>query len=170
MTPLTSWLTRGRNQRRAAYIRSYRFPAELARRLGVKHPEWPGLQVDATLEGLRTFFLACLTAQSQGDFVLDVPSEAIDDAWHELILMTREYTDFCRNAFGRYLHHAPEGTLGRPRRHSAAAAFCGATFAATGDSCGHAPAGHAHGTHGDCGHGSGHGCGASCGGGGCSSS
>jgi hypothetical protein len=175
MTHLTSWLARGRYQRRAAYIRSYTFPNELRRRLGVKHPAWPGAQVDEAIEGLRAFFLACLAAQREGDFTLDVPSQAIDDAWHEFILMTREYTGFCRNAYGRYLHHAPEGTFGRPRKESAYAAFCGASLGMAGDSCGHAGHGSGgHGSHGAGGHGgcgsSGHGCGASCGGGGgCSS-
>ena len=36
-----------------------------------------------------------------------MPSKAVDEAWHEMILMTREYTEFCERAFGRYLHHTP---------------------------------------------------------------
>lgn len=30
-----------------------------------------------------------------------------DDLWHEFILSTQLYTDFCNEAFGRYLHHQP---------------------------------------------------------------
>ena len=40
-----------------------------------------------------------------------MPSNAVDEAWHEMILMTREYTWFCEQAFGRYLHHSPDSTL-----------------------------------------------------------
>ena len=40
-----------------------------------------------------------------------MPSKAVDEAWHEMILMTREYTYFCDRAFGRYLHHNPDSTL-----------------------------------------------------------
>jgi len=36
-----------------------------------------------------------------------MPSQAVDDAWHTFILFTRSYESFCRNAFGRFLHHTP---------------------------------------------------------------
>ena len=31
----------------------------------------------------------------------------IDDVWHQFILYTREYAQFCQNYFGGYIHHAP---------------------------------------------------------------
>ena len=31
----------------------------------------------------------------------------IDECWHQFILFTREYMDFCRQYFGRYVPHAP---------------------------------------------------------------
>ena len=34
-------------------------------------------------------------------------SKTIDAIWHEWILFTREYTDFCQNYFGQYMHHTP---------------------------------------------------------------
>ena len=40
-----------------------------------------------------------------------MPSKAVDEAWHEMILITREYTYFCDRAFGRYLHHNPDSTI-----------------------------------------------------------
>ena len=36
-----------------------------------------------------------------------VPAHLVDLAWHEFILFTRCYTDFCQANFGRYLHHQP---------------------------------------------------------------
>ena len=35
------------------------------------------------------------------------PSYEIDEAWHAHILHTREYTKFCHELFGYYLHHDP---------------------------------------------------------------
>ncbi|POA51839.1 MULTISPECIES: hypothetical protein [unclassified Pseudomonas] len=31
----------------------------------------------------------------------------LDGFWHEFILSTREYTDFCTYYFGHYIHHKP---------------------------------------------------------------
>lgn len=39
--------------------------------------------------------------------------QPIDVAWHEFILMTREYTEFCTEYLGGYIHHTP--ALIRPR-------------------------------------------------------
>ena len=32
----------------------------------------------------------------------------IDNMWHNFILYTRDYTDFCMNVFGEYFHHEPD--------------------------------------------------------------
>lgn len=37
------------------------------------------------------------------------PSQVVDDAWHEVILCTREYAELCRREFGRFVHHDPGG-------------------------------------------------------------
>jgi hypothetical protein len=31
----------------------------------------------------------------------------IDEMWHEFILFTEDYSDFCQRYFGRYIHHLP---------------------------------------------------------------
>jgi len=36
-----------------------------------------------------------------------VPSAAVDIMWHEHILDTKAYTEFCNDFFGAYLHHKP---------------------------------------------------------------
>ncbi len=38
------------------------------------------------------------------------PSHRVDLVWHELILFTRLYDQFCKTHFGRFLHHTPGGT------------------------------------------------------------
>jgi len=47
-----------------------------------------------------------------------MPSQAVDDAWHEFILFTRQYNKFCRHAFGRFLHHTPAEAMSTPTEAS----------------------------------------------------
>jgi hypothetical protein len=37
-------------------------------------------------------------------------SKDIDEVWHQFILFTREYGNFCQESFGRFLHHSPNTT------------------------------------------------------------
>jgi hypothetical protein len=39
------------------------------------------------------------------------PSKAVDLAWHEFILFTRDYTEFCHQYFGCFVHHVPTPKL-----------------------------------------------------------
>lgn len=97
---------------REAFIRGYPFPPQLHEKLATRHPHWQDDQINLVLRALRQYFLVCLEAQAAtGRLTIGMPSKAVDDAWHEFILMSRHYTEFCRHAFGRYLHHAPESTL-----------------------------------------------------------
>jgi hypothetical protein len=31
----------------------------------------------------------------------------LDQVWHEFIIHTHDYFDYCMNTFGKYLHHSP---------------------------------------------------------------
>lgn len=33
--------------------------------------------------------------------------QEIDEMWHEFILFTQDYSDFCEKYFGEYMHHLP---------------------------------------------------------------
>ncbi|MEM9454254.1 MAG: hypothetical protein AAGF11_08755 [Myxococcota bacterium] len=57
----------------------------------------------AVLEVLRFLSLVAEADQSL------TPSPRVDDAWHEMILCTREYADLCAQYFGRFMHHDPGG-------------------------------------------------------------
>ncbi|MEU2433058.1 hypothetical protein ABZ611_26810 [Streptomyces sp. NPDC007861] len=35
------------------------------------------------------------------------PSKRVDPAWHTFMLHSAEYTTWCEERFGRYIHHAP---------------------------------------------------------------
>jgi hypothetical protein len=58
--------------------------------------------------GLRQWLRCCAAAVADGQ-VIGMPSHAVDEAWHGFILCTARYTVFCERAYGRYLHHHPEG-------------------------------------------------------------
>jgi hypothetical protein len=94
--------------KRAAFIREYVFPQGLLARLAVKHPQLTLKQQQLVTRGLRQFFLCNLMAK--GAFV-SMPSKAVDDLWHEFILFTRHYNNFCQKAFGKFLHHTPAVVL-----------------------------------------------------------
>ena len=68
--------------------------------------------------GLRQWLLCCAAAMRDQQ-IIGMPSHAVDEAWHGLILCTARYSTFCEAAYGQFLHHHPEG--GAPARHAAAA-------------------------------------------------
>ena len=35
------------------------------------------------------------------------PSRTVDKAWHEFLLFTRDYQQFCEERYGRFIHHQP---------------------------------------------------------------
>lgn len=43
-----------------------------------------------------------------GTTVPVTPSAAVDVAWHNFILFTRDYMDYCTTHLGRYVHHVPD--------------------------------------------------------------
>jgi hypothetical protein len=47
-----------------------------------------------------------------------------DDLWHELILYTKNYQQFCDQAFGRFLHHTPAVVLSKGQRGNAGIRRC----------------------------------------------
>lgn len=109
------WL-RWRRLARAEFIRTYTFPPGLFDKLDQRRP---GLSLkDRQLVGraLRHFFLAHLHS---GRRFVSMPSQAVDDLWHEFILYTRQYQAFCQQAFGRFMHHTPAVVLGADRRDNA---------------------------------------------------
>jgi uncharacterized membrane protein YgcG len=101
-------------RKRAEFIQRYAFPAELRNRL--QSNTGLGLeQSGRVLEGLRQYFLACLAAQRKPIAKeVGMPSKAVDAAWHEFILLTKEYAKFCDQAFGKYLHHTPKAMMDTP--------------------------------------------------------
>lgn len=53
--------------------------------------------------------VAVLRAGLRDGQVIGMPSHAVDEAWHGLILCTARYSAFCDAAYGQFLHHHPDG-------------------------------------------------------------
>lgn len=102
---LTVWARWQREQ----FIRAAPLPQFLKRKLRQSYPHLSGKDVELVERGLRQFFLAC--ARSRRQFVA-MPSQVVDAMWHEFILHTRAYRDWCQLALGWFLHHTPALALG----------------------------------------------------------
>jgi hypothetical protein len=103
--------------RRAAFISRYAFAPGTGAKLLARHPHLRTEDLKAVEDALRTFFLCYLRS---GFRQIGMPSRVVDDLWHEFILDTKAYSAFCRQAFGRFLHHTPSGGMGRGQEQDAA--------------------------------------------------
>ncbi len=98
---------------RERLVREAPIPQFLKRKLCETYPHLSRKDAELVERGLRQFFLACLRSRKQ--FVA-MPSRAVDAMWHEFILHTRAYRDWCDLALGRFLHHTPAEALGGKAR------------------------------------------------------
>jgi hypothetical protein len=63
------------------------------------------------LKGLKEYFHIANMANKQ---FVSMPSQVVDIAWHEFILFTVKYQNFCSKAFSRFLHHVPAESMRTP--------------------------------------------------------
>ena len=96
--------------RREAYIRGYVFSWSLLQKLIAKHPHLELKDCHLVARALREFFLIHLRTKPR---FIGMPSRVADDLWHEFILDTRSYEQFCKAAFGEYFHHVPAAATGK---------------------------------------------------------
>lgn len=97
--------------RQLKYIEHYYFHKGIRHKLSQKHPQLTEQQLDMVFQGLRDYFRICHLAKNG---MVSMPSQVIDDAWHEFILSTRIYEKFCNKALGRFLHHTPAEAMSTP--------------------------------------------------------
>jgi hypothetical protein len=76
---------------------AFSFAARLAKDNG-----WTELYALRVLEEYRRFAFLAVAAGH-----LAVPSDQVDQAWHQHILFSESWTDFCRTILGRKLNHEP---------------------------------------------------------------
>ena len=113
---LSLWINY-RRLKREAYIRAYIFPKGLFVKLRAKHPTLSIKDCELVARGLRKFFLVYLRGNRKP---VAMPSQVVDDLWHEFILYTRNYEQFNQKAFGRFLHHTPAAVMGKDRSNNEA--------------------------------------------------
>jgi hypothetical protein len=102
-------------RRRFAYIEQFPYARLLDKRLAARRPELNEIQRLEVFAGLLDYFQL---ARSAGKRMVAMPSQTVDDAWHEFILFTRQYDKFCQGAFGRFLHHTPAEAMSAPTQAS----------------------------------------------------
>lgn len=68
------------------------------------YPQYSDHEVLEIESGLRDFFKLCILDK---EHIIFMPSKCVDDLWHQFILFTNEYHDYCNKVFGNYLHHHP---------------------------------------------------------------
>jgi hypothetical protein len=110
-----------RQARRAEFIRSFALPKGLYGKLRQRRPGLTDKECQLAGQALRQFFLAYLKG---GRKPVSMPSQVTDDLWHEFILYTRNYQQFCQRAFGRFMHHTPAVALGSVKQSNAGLRRC----------------------------------------------
>lgn len=101
---------KSKKEKRVEYIKSYQFPAILITKWKKKYP-CIGFETQLNVQkALKDYFIMYASNMDKSEVIkhgLSMPSKVVDDLWHEFILMTKDYHDFCEKAFGKYLHHNP---------------------------------------------------------------
>jgi hypothetical protein len=106
---------------RTDYIRTFVLPKGLYDKLLKKHPNLSAKDCQLVGRSLRQYFLAYAKS---GLRQIAMPSQVVDDLWHEFILYTREYDEFCKKAFGQFFHHTPAVVLSSPSNSAAGLRRC----------------------------------------------
>jgi len=91
-------------RRRLDFISRYQFPPTISKKVAQAYPHLTDTQLHQVMNGLRDYFQ--MIAISRGKAV-SMPSQVVDVAWHEFILFTRNYAEFCQKSHGRFIHHTP---------------------------------------------------------------
>ncbi|MGZ8222570.1 MAG: glycine-rich domain-containing protein, partial [Methylobacter sp.] len=91
-------VSKANKARQLKYIEQYYFHKGIRQKLSQKHPQLSEQQLDMVFQGLKDYFRMCHRAKKR---MVSMPSQVVDDAWHEFILSTRIYEKFCNKALGR---------------------------------------------------------------------
>ncbi len=106
---LMTWLLwhRERVRRRAVFIQNFVPPAHVWQRVEQDIGPLSASKRRLIEQGFRDYALMQVRLNAQRQGLVWMPSRAVDALWHALILDTDLYARFCRQAFGRMLHHRP---------------------------------------------------------------
>ena len=59
-------------------------------------------QAEELFEDTKKFVYLCAKHPE-----VSIPTQALDEGWHNFILFTKDYADFCERFLGRFVHHSP---------------------------------------------------------------
>lgn len=117
LAALALWVARMEARRRLearlAFIERFRFPLRLASETRERYPQLGPADVRRVEHALRQYFRLCARARLKR---VSMPSCVVDAMWHAWILDTRAYANFCKQAFGSFLHHTPAESMRSPTR------------------------------------------------------
>ncbi len=107
ITPTTAKALATREIEGRAKIMAY--PFDQVRKRLLKEEVVVEDQIDEAIDEFKKF----LTLVLYGYEDIGMTSQAVDEVWHAFILFTIDYTRFCKDVFGFYLHHVPniDGTV-----------------------------------------------------------
>ncbi len=71
-----------------------------------RHSSWNASRL---FQDLLRFLILCAENPSKRI----VPTKTLDTAWHEFILYTQDYSNFCARYLGKFVHHYPSGKMDR---------------------------------------------------------
>jgi hypothetical protein len=95
-------------------VSDYGFPQHIWRTVAKEFPQAGDNEVQVEIDhGLRDWFICCAWRRRRK---LGMVSRLVDEAWHAFLLDSVSYTEFCRAAYGQYLHHFPDGSTPRTDR------------------------------------------------------
>lgn len=106
-----AWFTNALRARRMRFIDEYAYPRGIRERVLKRYPHLTDEQLDRVMRGLTEWFHLHREA---GRVTLSMPSQVVDAAWHEFILFTAGYRQFCSRALGRFLNHTPAEAMRSP--------------------------------------------------------
>jgi hypothetical protein len=107
----------GARLKRESYIRQFVFPASILQSLKKIYPQLEERDLYLVARALRQYFLV---HSRSGNRTAGMPSRVVDALWHEFILDTKTYHNFCSKAFGKYFHHIPAGKVSSTNSRSEA--------------------------------------------------
>lgn len=97
--------------KRENLIDTFVFPKSISGKIIDKYPHLDEMAASQVIAGLKEYFHLCNIANRK---MVSMPSQAVDVAWHEFILFTKQYEHFCQKALGRFLHHTPAEAMQSP--------------------------------------------------------
>ena len=102
------YLRKSRQKRQLKFIQNYKMPKPIVDRFREKYTKLSSEDATLVSKALMEYFYLCNMANGK---MVSMPSRVADDLWHEFLLFSSVYENFCKKAFGRFLHHIPDEAM-----------------------------------------------------------